>query len=424
MGVPAATEESGEAAVGVAAPRGAVAAVRALFADRDYRYYWASSAVFAIGIWAYLTAMGWTATELTDSAFAVSMVNVIYFVPMFLFALPAGVLADVWDRRWNAILSRGLSAVAIAVMAALAFADALTYPLLAGFSFLVGLSVITELAARQAFVAQLVEPRQLVNATALTSVQGGLARVLGPFAAGWLIVRFGDGGGYMVFVVANLLFVAAFWQIDTSGTVMDGKRSHPLGELRDAFRYLRGRRDALAVVLLSVLAGVVGWIYLALMPLMARDVLGGDAVTLGALTTAVGVGSVPGALSLSLVPEDFSSEGRILLAAMVLWGGGIVGFSLSRVFVLSLVLLAVSGLGFGLQAILVRTILLRIVESNYHGRVLGTLMLTWGANIVGTLAGGSLAELVGVAPVVGLSGGAILAITAGLVAFNPRLARL
>ncbi len=409
---------------GAPPPRGPVAAVRALFADRDYRYYWAGSALFGVGVWTYLTAMGWTATELTDSAFAVSMVNVVYFVPMFLLALPAGVAADLWDRRRTAMLVRGLSAVVIAVMAALAFTDRLTYPLLTAFSFAVGLSVIGELAARQAFVAQLVAPRQLVNANALTSVQGGLARVLGPILAGWLIDWVGDGGGYLAFVATNVGFVLAFWRIRTPGRVRTRGRPRPLAQLREGLAYLRAHRDALAVVALSVLAGVVGWVYLALMPLMARDVLGGDAVTLGALSTAVGVGSVPGALGLSVVPEDFSAEGRTLLAAMVLWGGGIVAFSLSRTVVLSLLLLGVAGLGFGLQTILVRTILLRIVDEAYHGRVLGTLMLTWGANIVGTLAGGTIADLIGVAPVVGLSGGLILAITAGVVAVNPRVARL
>src|SRR5690606_33627114 len=73
--------------------------VRALFGARSYRLYWYSSAMFGLGIWAFLTALGWTALQLTDSAFGVSVVNVAYFTPVFLFAIPSGVLADTVSRR-------------------------------------------------------------------------------------------------------------------------------------------------------------------------------------------------------------------------------------------------------------------------------------------------------------------------------------
>lgn len=400
--------------------------VRELFRDSDYRRYWAASAAFGMGIWAFLTAMGWTAAQLVDSAFGVSLVTVVYFLPFFLFAIPAGVLADTVDRRRNAMLSRGGSAVVGLVLAVLAATDRLTYPVLLGAAFLVGLSVITELAARMALVAALVPDRQLVQASALSSVQGGVMRVAGPIAAGWLIDAVGDGGGYGLFAATGVLFVWWFARIEAPGEVPrdEDHLSRPGREVLEGIIHLRNHRDALAVVLISVLAGMVGWLYLALMPLMSRDVLGGDAVLLGTLSMAVGIGSVPGSVALSIVRENFTGEGRWFVAANLVWGLGVVGFGLSRSVPLSIVLLVVAGLGFGLQVVLVRTILLRIVEPAFHGRVLGTLMLTYGANVVGTLAGGSLADLLGVATVVTVSGVLIIAATLAVTTWNRALLRL
>lgn len=403
----------------VAAP-GRFTAVAALFRDPDYRNYWIGSAAFGFGIWAFLTALGWSAVQLTDSAFKVSLVTVVYFTPFFLLALPAGVLADNHDRKQTAILARGFSAVVGIVMAVLAATGGLNYALLLILAFLVGFSVIIELAARQSFVATLVPMKQLVQASALTSVQGGIMRVAGPLAAGALIDVLGDGGGYGLFAATGIVFVWSFRRIERSGDVErpDGHVARPWAEIVEGLVYLREHRDALAVVGLSILGGVVGWLYLALMPVVAKDVLGGEAVVLGLMSMAVGVGSLPGTIGLSFVSEDFSGEGRLFIAANVLWGIGIIGFAFSGVLWMSLATLFLAGLGYGLVIVLVRTILLRIVEPAFHGRVLGTLMLTWGANIVGTLAGGSLADLLGVSTVIAASGVLILATTAGMVLWN------
>jgi MFS family permease len=329
------------------------------------------------------------------------------------------VLADSVDRRRLVLWSRGGSAVLVGGMAFLAATGNLTYLWLSLMSAGVGLSVVLELASRQSLVAQIVPSDRLVGATALSSVQGGLARVVGPLLAGWLIARAGAAGGYAVFVVCNLLFVVWFRRIAARPLEKVAQR-RPLHDLMEGFRYLRGHRNALAIVTISILGGVVGWLYLALLPVMARDVLGGDAVTLGWLSTAVGLGSVPGAIILAMRAR-VRREGALHIVAMLTWGSGVLLFGLAPSFWPALAALALSGIGFGLQVILTQSLLLRIVEPAYHGRVMGTLMLTWGANIVGTLAGGSLAELLGTRTVIAGSGGAIILSTLAVLAWNRRL---
>lgn len=394
-----------------------------LLTDPDYRHYWLGSTAFALGIWGFLVSMGVSARVLTDSPLRISLVSVAYFLPMFLLALPSGVLADTVDRRLNVMVSRGVSAAGALVLAGLTATDRLGYVSLLLLCALTGATVVSEVAARQAYVTHIVRTEQVVGATALGSVQGGIARVIGPLVAGWLIGQWGQAAGYLFFAAANLACVAVFLRIKASGVpVRSGGR--PLAELVDGLRYLRSHADALAVVTISIGTGVVGWVYLALMPLVVTDRLGGDAFTLGLLSTAVGLGSVPPSVALAVRSGRLAREGMLFYCSTFAWAAGIVVYGLTSSTTVAFAALFVAGAGNGLQQVLMRTLLIRITEPAFHGRVLGTLMLTWGANVVGTLAGGLLAESVGVGPVIVLSGGLVAAVTVGVLAVRPSTWRL
>ena len=178
-----------------------------------------------------------------------------------------------------------------------------------------------------------------------------------------------------------------------------------------------------ADLLASVLSGSAAWVYVALLPVMTRDVLGGDAFLFGVLSTAIGVGQIPAALGLALY-RDYRWPGRSYVAAVILLGVAISGFANSTSVPLSIVLLAVTGFAFSSQFILLNGMLLRLVEPEYHGRVMGALNITWGANVVGLLAGGAVVDVLGVSVVVAISGGAVAASALLIVAMRPQLLRL
>ncbi|MFP4553641.1 MAG: MFS transporter [Actinomycetota bacterium] len=396
----------------------------ALFRLRDFRRYWYGAASFGVGIWAYITAMGWTALELTDSAFAVSLVNVVYFMPMFLFAVPAGVVADVVDRRKLAVVSRAVSAVVAGGLGLLAGAGHLTFAWLLVVSFIIGASIVSELSARQAYVAQIVPPSMISNAFALTAFQGGIARVIGPFIAGWAIARWGDAGGYWFFALTNVAFVWFFLRISVSGRPPERPgRARFRNELISGFSYLRHNLDAASVVATSVLCGAVGWVHLAMMPVVARDVLGGDSVVLGTLGMAVGLGSVPSSIYLSTRKRN-GGEGKLYVGGLALWATGIAGFGLAQTQEMAVAMLFLSGIGFTAHTVLAQTLIIKLVPIDFHGRVLGLLGLTWGANIVGTLTAGALAETLGVGTVVVASAGVIVLVTATVVGLNRDLVKV
>ncbi len=108
----------------------------------DYRHYFLTGVLFSLGLWMHLTAMGWLALELTDSAFMVSLINVAWFLPFFIFALPAGVIADRFDRKLVIMLFRGAGGIGLCLMAFLAAVGQLNYTVLWVLVFLAGVSVI------------------------------------------------------------------------------------------------------------------------------------------------------------------------------------------------------------------------------------------------------------------------------------------
>jgi MFS family permease len=397
---------------------------RRLLAMPDYRHYWLGSTAFAIGIWAFLVSMGYSAKQLTDSPFRVSLVSVAYFAPMFLLALPSGVLADRRDRKHIVIACRGASAVIAAALAALVATGTLGYAALLVLCALTGATVVLEIAARQAFVTHIVARDEVAGAAALGSVQGGIARVIGPLAVGGLIGTLGQASGYVFFALANAFCVWVFLRIKASGSAPEHSGNRPLHDLVQGLRYLRGHGDALTVVSVGVLSGVVGWLYIALLPVVNHDRLHGGAVQLAVLSAAIGLGSVPPSLMLALRAGSPPYEGVLFYGATVLWGLAVVVYGVTSSVTVAFVALVLTGVGNGLQQVLLRTLLLRLTEPAYHGRVMGTLMLTWGANVLGTLAGGGLANRYGVATVIAASGLLIVAVAGGALLRRPSTWRL
>lgn len=394
-----------------------------LLSQPDYRNYWLGSTAFALGIWGFILAMGYSANVLSPSPFKVSLVSVAYFLPMFVLALPSGVLADAADRRTTVIACRSFATLVGLALAGLTATDRLGYAALVALSACTGVSVVTEVAARQAYVTQIVRPEQVVGATALGSVQGGVSRVIGPLAVGWLISGVGEWAGYLFFALANAACVVVFLRIKASG-VPPRSPGHPARELWEGLVYLWRTPDALAITAVGLLTGVVGWVFLALMPIVVTQELGGGALMLGVLSTMVGLGSVPPSILLAIRVGGPRREGRLFYVSTLAWGAAVVVWGLTSSPVVAAVALAVCGAGNGLQQVLLRTLLLRITEPAYHGRVMGTLMLTWGGSVAGTLLGGGLAESIGVGPVIAASGGVIVLITVLVLLVRPGTWRL
>lgn len=379
-------------------------------AHRNYRLYFTGQGVSLIGTWMTRLATGWLVFRLAGDH-APQLLGVVGFAgqaPTFFLAPLAGVLVDRWDRHRTVVVTQVLSLVQSALLAVIAFrgqtGTGVVLQILA-LSVFQGVINAFDMPSRQAFMVQIVERREdLPNAIALNSflVNGG--RLLGPALAGVLIATVGEAWCFTADAVSYLAVVAALLLMRLPAI----PAARPAGRLRqhlaEGFRYAFGFAPIRAILLLLALISFLGMPYTVLMPLFAADVLGGGPYTLGFLTASSGVGAVAAAVYLAS-RRTVLGLGRVIVAGAVVFGLGLVGFSLSRSLALSVGLMAVVGFGMMVQLASSNTILQTIVDEDKRGRVMSFYGMAFlGMAPFGSLLAGVMAARFGAPATVLMSG--------------------
>jgi MFS family permease len=245
--------------------------ILAPFRHSRFRWLWLATVAANIGVWTYNAAAGWLTTSLDAHAVMVSLVQVAASLPMFLFALPAGALADIIDRRRFIIILEVAATSAAAIFATLVALDLVGPAVLLLFMFLIGSIAALEAPAWQAIVPQLVRREDLRAATAANSVSINISRAVGPALA---------------------------------------------GAIRTGFRYARNNRHLRATLARSIGFFLPASAYWALLPLVARNQIGGGPQLYGVLLGVIGAGALAGAFALSMLKSKVSAN-RLVAAAEV-----------------------------------------------------------------------------------------------------------
>lgn len=284
---------------------------------------WVATIVSNTGTWMNDVGAGWLMTELVPSPATVALVQAATTLPVFLFALPAGALADIVDRRRLLLVSNVLMGLTAAVMTVLVAEGAMTAPLLLVLTFLLGAGAAFVAPAWQAIVPGLVPRPELPSAISLNSVGINVSRAIGPALAGVLIVAAGIWAPFLVNALSFLVILAAlwFWAGETRAeNQIPPERPAPamIAGLRYAAESLELKRTLLRAVAFFFFASC----YWAMLPLIARDVLGGGAELYGVMLGAVGLGAVSGAIALPAVRR------RLTPGAMVMAGTGATALTL------------------------------------------------------------------------------------------------
>jgi MFS family permease len=264
---------------------------------RNYRIYAAGAVVSNIGTWMQRVAQDWLILQLTGSATAVGITTGLQFLPMLLFGMYGGLLADRFDKRRLLMLSQaafGVQALLLGLLAVTGVAQAWHVYVLA---FLLGCITAVDNPARQSFVIEMVGKDDLTNAVALNSASFNIARVIGPALAGLMLVWIGAG---WVILVNAASFGAVIWSLSR---LSDGElRTPPLverakGQLREGVRYVRNRPDLLLTIVLVFFVATFGLNFQMLLAVFAADVFARDAAAYGWLSTAMAAGTLGGALA-------------------------------------------------------------------------------------------------------------------------------
>jgi MFS family permease len=302
----------------------AVPGALAPFRSRIFLALWIASQASNFGSLIQNVGAAWLMTALAGSADMVALVQVATVLPIMLFSLVAGAAADVWDRRRVMLCAQGGLLVVSAVLAGLAWSNHLDPWSLVGLTFLVGVGGALYGPAWQASVREQVPRAELPAAVALNSVAFNLARAAGPALGGVLVAWAGAQAAFAVNAVSylGLIAVLATWQRPVARSELPPETF--AGAMLSGLRFAR-LSHALQAVL--VRAGVFGFLAAglwALVPLIARDLLGGGAVTYGALLAAFGAGAVAGAFAGTTVRQRFTGEGVVAGGSLVFSAASLV----------------------------------------------------------------------------------------------------
>jgi predicted MFS family arabinose efflux permease len=269
------------------------------FRHTAFAVIWMATVVANVGTWMYNAASGWLMTSLAADPFTVSMVQVASSLPMFLFALPAGALADTIDKRRFLIGSEIVLTVFAATSAVLVWLDLMNPSILLLFTFLLGAGAAFTAPAWQSVVPQLVPKQDLTAAVTSNGVGVNISRAIGPALGGVVIGGWGIAAPFWVNALSNFAVIGAllWWHPPAS----QGNRLPPerlTGALVVGFRHARYNRNLRATLVRAVAFFFFASAYWALLPLVSRNQIAGGPELYGLLLGAIGVGAVLGAFTL------------------------------------------------------------------------------------------------------------------------------
>jgi MFS family permease len=376
------------------------------FSYPNYRLFFGGQLVSLVGSWISITATSWLVYRLTGSALALGVVGFAGQFPGFVMGPFAGAYLDRWDRHRVLVVTQTLSMLQSFALATLTFTGDISVAAILSLNAVQGVVNAFDMPARQAFLPTMISDRDdLANAIAMNSSMFNAARLVGPSIAGILIATVGeawcfllDGFSYFAVIVA-LLAMKNVRRLDRP-TVHTGIIEY----LLEGWRYVFGFRPIRSLMLQLAWLCLIAMPFSVLMPVFADRILGGGPHTLGFLMGALGLGALSGALWLT-TRKSVVGLGRVILFATVLFGGGLIGFAMSRLLWVSLLFLTLVGIGMMVQTASTNTVIQTIVDEEKRGRVMSFYTMSFlGTAPFGSLLAGWLSTRIGAPETVLLSG--------------------
>ena len=378
----------------------------ALQRHRNYRRFWIGYTVSLIGTWMRNVAQGWLALELTNDAFMVGLVGAVGNLPVLLFSLFGGVMADRYSKLRIVRVTQTLLLLEAALMWWFTWTGLITVPRLLALATFAGMVSAFDVPARQSLQIELVGKEDLLDAIALNSSGFNLARIIGPAIAAFIIAHAGLAWCFGINALSYFAVLIGLLTIRLPAMPARRTGSSPLRDVWRALLYMSRTREVSALMRLVAVFSVFGVPYLVLMPVLARDVLRTDASGYGFLLTCVGVGAISAALALATFGRH-ARRGVLLQRAAYAFSLMLILLALSRSVWLSAILLVAVGFTMILNNAVSNTLLQTIVPDGLRGRVMAAYALVFiGFSPIGQLLGGMIASTFGVQWAIG--GGAVV----------------
>ena len=363
-------------------------------ASKNYRLFFFGQGTSLIGTWINNVAAIWAVYHLTNSPLLLGVFGFLSQSPLMLAPL-AGSIVERRNHRQILLITQAISMMQSFALAVLTLTQSLNIWNLIVLSFIQGIINTLDVPTRQAFLPEMVDNRaDLDNAIALNASILGLARLIGPAIAGVIISSFGtgicflvDGISYIAVLASLLAMKIRHKQLNTSTTAQFSQQ-----ELVAGFRYVLNSVPIFSILCLLALVNFMGTPLIALVPIFAKEILGGGSHTFGYMMTTSAVGALIGAVYLSLRSSLVGLE-RLFGVCAAMLGIVLVVFSQSKVMWLSFIAVAFIGFFLIIENAASNTMILTIADEDKRGRVMGiytiasdTVMLPLGNLFAGVLA--------------------------------------
>ena len=371
---------------------------------RNFRIFWIGQTLSLMGTWIQVMGEGWLALELTNNAFLVTLVSAVGALPVLALSMQAGVVADRFDKLKIVRTMQALMLLEAITLWAVTISGHVNIHWLLGLAALSGIFSAFEIPARQAMMIELVGREDLAGAIALNSSGFNLARIVGPALGALVIGTLGLAWCFGFNALSYLAVLVGLSMITRPGGAVVERKSatvrHAVREIRqeigEGLRYI-GRTSPINQLMLLVVVFSVGSVpYLALMPVMARDVLGLGPGGYGGLLTAVGVGGLAGALFVASVGQRIP-RGRLLRVSSLALPVILIAFSFVERPLLAYPVLLLAGAMMILNSALANGILQSLVDDAYRGRLMAvySFVVVGLGEVVGSGLSGPIADRVG-----------------------------
>lgn len=386
--------------------------------NKNYRLFFYGQSLSLLGTWIQQVALSWLIYSVTNSAFLLGFVMFAGQLPTFLIAPFAGVFADRYDKHKIIIITQVVSMLQAILLAIFVLTNNINISVLIILNILLGIANSFDIPTRQSFVIQMVEHKEdLPNAIALNSSIVNGSRLIGPAIAGILVASLGEGICFLINAISFVFVIIslALMKVKKEENV-DHENGSILKQLKEGYHYSFGFLPIRSVILLLAAVSLFGNPYMVLLPVFAKNILNGDATTLGYLNSAVGLGALSAALYLASRKSTLGL-GKIIASTTFIFALSLISFSFSKTFPLSFIILLFCGFGMMMQTAGSNTILQTLSNDDMRGRVMSFYTVAFrGMAPFGSLWAGTFADKFGAPLTVLISG--IVCLGAGILFFK------
>lgn len=384
-----------------------------VLSERNFALFWVSLLASGIGSRISSVAIGWQIYEITNSAWQLGLTGLFRAVPVLVFSLTGGVLADRLDRRRLLIVTQGLAVLLALLLALLTQTGQIRVWHIYAIIFLSGVVNSFDQPARQAIIPNLVPREHLTTAFALNVTLRQTASLAGPFVGGVILAAAGIAWSYYINALSFVGVIACLVFMRVEQGDRPAKKESTLASMRAGLEFVWRQPVILALLVMDTCVVFFG-AYDVMMPVFARDLLGVGPAGLGALLGAPAIGALVGS-GLFMGWGNRAHTGRLVISVTLLYTAGIIVFAYSRSFSLSLGVVFLLGALDAVGETLRLTVIQLLTPDELRGRVQGVVrMFVFGFPTLGNAQIGAVAAFLGVPGAVAL-GGLIGSAVVGLV---------